>query len=147
MNSDDLSPNKNMEKTFKFSVFSNICPRFTKHEVYGEALKNHYEYMDVHNIIKRLQDIDKLKLVLFDENQRRLFETLPKPGILGKSKMSYPKKMRLESIVGLKTARVRKSSINKYKFLLNGDPLNSRILDLISPNFKKEVEKTYECSS
>lgn len=40
--------------------------------------------MGVENIIKRLQDIDKLKFVLFDKDQRKFFEQLPKPGITKK---------------------------------------------------------------
>ena len=41
--------------------------------------------MDIRNIIKRLQDIDKLKMVLFDENQRNIFEIRNNKSELGKT--------------------------------------------------------------
>ena len=35
--------------------------------------------MDIRNLIKRLQDIDKIKIILFDEKRLQEFENLPKP--------------------------------------------------------------------
>lgn len=36
------------------------------------------QYLDVKNLIRRLQEIDKLKLILLTKNQRKLFEMIPK---------------------------------------------------------------------
>lgn len=62
-------------------------------------------------MIRRLQDIDKLKLILFDEEQRKLFEAIPKPGITGNHKL-YSNFLTLESI---KPSKKRKSEINEIK--------------------------------
>lgn len=35
--------------------------------------------MDIKNLIRRLQDIDKIKIILFDEKGLQEFEKLPKP--------------------------------------------------------------------
>lgn len=63
-----------------------LCPSFFKSMEYLNAKKSINEYMDLDRIIKSLQDIDKLKLLLFDEKQLKVFEMLPKPGILGRKK-------------------------------------------------------------
>ena len=44
-------------------------------------MKSISEYMDIDKIIRRLQDVDKLKMLLLDDNQQKVFEILPKPGI------------------------------------------------------------------
>ena len=44
-------------------------------------MQNLKEYLNIRNIIRRLQDIDKLKLVLLNENQNMLFDFIPKPGV------------------------------------------------------------------
>lgn len=47
-----------------------------------ESLK---DYIDIKHIIQRLHDVDKLKMILFTEQQRQEFDNLPKPSI-GKRK-------------------------------------------------------------
>lgn len=63
----------------KFSIFQMICPTFYKNTGYYESLKNIQEYLDIRNIIRRFQEIDKLKLLLFDEKELQEFDNLPKP--------------------------------------------------------------------
>lgn len=70
---DEIIPD-NEEKTFQFSFFDIFCFKFLKNSSYKQALDNVMEYIDIKHIIKRLQDIDKLKLVLFDEKQREVFD-------------------------------------------------------------------------
>lgn len=74
-----------------------MFPNLKSNKIYFEAFKNLYEYMDIKNIIKRLQDIDKLKMILFDEKQRFAFEMLPKPGI-GKNKYEHSS-LTMEAII------------------------------------------------
>ena len=131
------------EKTFKFSVLSLVCPKFCKDKAYDEALNNLYEYMDIHNIIKRLQDVDKLKLVLLDENQRRVFDNLPKPGIIGRA-MRSKSVFTMETINKGKKQGLRRRSKAKYEFLLNGDPVNQRIFNMIEPTLKMELKQMHE---
>ena len=134
--------NKNLDNKFKFSIFSFLCPNLIKQKVYDDAFRNLYEYMDIKNIIKRLQDIDKMKLILFDEKQRKLFEILPKPGITGnlRKKTTY---LTMDSLVESKNSK-EKESFHKFGFLLNGDPVNKRMLDMIDPVIKNELDKKEE---
>lgn len=37
-------------------------------------------YLDIGSIIKKLQDVDKFKILLMNQTQRSLFELIPKPG-------------------------------------------------------------------
>jgi len=95
--------------------------------------------MDVKNIIKRMQDIDKLKLVLFDDNQRKVFEVLPKPGIMFEKKRVRSSILTVEQIKNWKTIRYNPKSCQRLEFLLNGDPMNNRMLQMIEANFNFEI--------
>lgn len=95
-------------------------------------MKSINEYMDLDRIIKRLQDVDKLKLLLLDENQLKVFEMLPKPGIQGKRKLQNMKSFTLEAMV---SSMKETNKIIDYTFLLNGDKVNKKMLELMGPNF------------
>lgn len=110
---------------------------FPKGKVYSEAFRNLYEYLDVKNIVRKLQDIDKLKLILFDEKQRSAFELLPKPGI-GKRKNNNST-LTIESIV--KPTNTSGKINLKFSQLLDGNPVNLRIYELLDPKFKNISEK------
>ena len=103
--------------------------------------------MDIRNIINRLQDVDKLKLVLLDEKQRQIFDNLPKPGIMGNSQAPIKSFLTMEMINKSKKNKIRRQSNIKYQFLFNGDPINQRMLDMLSPSFKNEMKLlTHETS-
>lgn len=95
-------------------------------------MKSINEYMDLDRIIKRLQDVDKLKLLLLDENQLKVFEMLPKPGIQGKRKLQNIKSFTLEAMI---SSMKETNKIIDYSFLLNGDKVNKKMLELMGPNF------------
>lgn len=40
--------------------------------------------MNIRNMMKRFQDLDKLKLILLTDHQKKLFEEIPKPTIIKK---------------------------------------------------------------
>lgn len=95
--------------------------------------------MDLDKIIKRLQDIDKLKIVFLDENQQKVFEMLPKPGIIGKKKhRKQEPKLSMESIISSKIKKDDKG-INDYLFLMNGEKINKKMLDLMNSSFVEEL--------
>lgn len=106
-------------------------------KIYSQALDNLYEYLDIKNIIKRLQDIDKFKMIFLDNNQREVFDILPKPGI---GKQDHRSFFTMESIVKSRKAKYRKASVHRLGFLLNGDPVNKRMYELIHPDLKEECE-------
>ena len=102
-------------------------------------MQNVNEYIDIENIIKRLQDVDKLKMVLLDENQRKVFELLPKPGFVGDDKQLTSSVHTLESItLERKKKRFPKHSL---KFLPANNPINGRIMQMLEPEVKIQIEK------
>ena len=60
---------------------------------YDKGSKSLNEYLDIIKIVKRMQDIDKLKMILLNENQLKLFETIPKPDILSDNQKKSSKKI------------------------------------------------------
>ena len=118
-----------------------ICPTITRNFVYKKALKNIYEYIGIENIIKRLQDIDKIKLILFNKEQRIFFEQLPKPGI-AKKLSNKDSSYTIDSIIKSK----RFQNINEIepfkqlKLSIDNDPINKRLFDLIET--RKSLLKT-----
>lgn len=59
------------------------------------------EKIDVANIIYRLNELEKLKLLLFDEDQLHIFEHIPKPYLVNKKAMKQEGKQDLEGIGGI----------------------------------------------
>ena len=118
-----------------------ICPTIPRNSVYKKALQNIYEYMGIENIIKRLQDIDKLKFVLFDKEQRKLFEILPKPGI-AKKLSSHDSFYTIESVV--KSKRENNSNeidaLQKLKTSVKNDPMNKRLIEMMES--RKSMKET-----
>lgn len=56
-----------LSNTTKQTLFQNISKNFL------------YEYIDLKKIINRLQDVDKLKSILFNDSQKFFFDMIPKP--------------------------------------------------------------------
>lgn len=95
--------------------------------------------MGIENIIKRLQDIDKLKFVIFDQKQRKAFEYLPKPGISLGINSQKSSTLTMESIVRSKKQKKDRETLQKFKFLLNGDPINKRMFELLDEKTKNNL--------
>ena len=95
-----------------------------------------YEYIDIRKIIKRLQDLDKLKMILLTEDQRKLFEYIPKPDVVHSvNKFSLQNINRFaKNLKNAKTSNTAMKSIDKI------DPINLRILDCLDANMKVEQE-------
>ena len=129
------------DKSFYFNPFSMIFPKLCKQKALSEALHHIYEYVDLKNIISRLQDIDKLKLVLFNDKQRDMFEMLPKPGIIGNSNM-LPSLLTIQEIS--KQNKKTQSMLTQEHFndiLLTDDNFSRRILNYSNSNMKIELEQ------
>ena len=116
-----------------FSYMSYLFPSKELRMFYQKGAKNLHEYLDIRKIIKRLQEIDKLKMILLTDEQRRLFEYIPKPDVVNSSN-----KLFLESI--LKYTKNVKQKImtgvpNNMKSLVEEDnPINKRILEFVDSN-------------
>ena len=115
-----------------FSYFSYLLPSKDKRIFYQKGAKHLHEYLDIRKIIKRLQDLDKLKMILLTENQRRLFELIPKPDVVdSKNKLSleslikYQKKKTIE-----KEGQYISKNMKKMAEDID-DPINKRIWDCL----------------
>lgn len=79
---DEENKKKGLSKFHLLRHFNFFKKQTINNKIYSMALDNLHEYLDISKIIKRLQDIDKLKLILFNDYQRELFESIPKPTFL-----------------------------------------------------------------
>ena len=84
--------------------------------------------------------MDRLKMILFDEKQRSLFEMLPKPGIMDPEKLN--KKSAFLKIPPIKS---RKSFI-QTEFTKSDDYLVKRMIKMIDPQVDM-VEKKIDDKS
>lgn len=110
-----------------------------KHKIYDEALSDLNEYLDINRIITKLQDIDKLKIILLDEKQRFIFDNIPKPGIRGESLAKCNFTMNRITMTNQKL-KFQTESSDSYAFLLNGDPVNSRLFQLLDGPSRRQIK-------
>ena len=105
---------------------------------------------DVINILKKLHEIEKLKLILLNEDQLILFNSLSKPMIYMEDEPEMVKKYEGNSalkmsnyIKNYKDIKRKTKFDNSYENVLlscNFNHLNKRLLDLVDQNienFKK----------
>jgi hypothetical protein len=80
-----IETSKKLLKLSNFEYFSHyylFCKKKTGKESQLQYTIQKLKYhLEVTNIIKKLIEVDKLKLLLFDKEQMELFEYLPKPTI------------------------------------------------------------------
>ena len=77
---------RSQEIPFKLSLWDNFKSYFKKNEKIdceikqnNSAVRNIFEHLDISYVLKKILEIEKLKILLLDENQYLLFELLPKP--------------------------------------------------------------------
>lgn len=123
----------------KFSYFTYLFPSKEVREFYEKGSKHLHEYLDIRKIIKRLQDLDKLKLILFKEDQRKLFEYIPKPNIADSThRFSIGSILKYENKV-----KTKENLANVWKLLAeDNDPMNKRILECIDQKLDYTTEVT-----
>ena len=98
-----------------------------------------HEYLDIRKIIKRLQDLDKLKTILLNENQRKLFEFIPKPDVLNNIE-SNNNSITIDFRNGKVKTKMKEQTIvpnNIIKFVQEEDPINKRIIECIDQGLKR----------
>ena len=114
--------------------------------IYSKALKNIYGYMGIENIIRRLQDVDKLKIVLFDKSQRKMFEQLPKPGIAKKQSI-FSEEFHFMVESDSPKSDQNEQNLEHFKqqnfHQENDDPLNKRLFEIMESRktFCKNLQK------
>ena len=128
---------KNLEEKRDLFEFSPL----KKNKLYSEARKSVLEYLDMKNIIKRLQDIDKLKIILFDKYQRKLFESIPKPGIGGKELRNGLSMLKMKNITGIRKYSNKEVLKTDMSYINLQKPMNQRLVDLISSIEKNQSQE------
>ena len=122
-----------------FYYCSYLFPSKDARMFYEKGAKNLHEYLDIRKIIKRLQDLDKLKMILLNDDQRKLFEHIPKPQIIDTANV-----LSMESINKYKskekTKTIKNLSNTIKSFAEDKDPVNKRILQCLdgSTNLQNE---------
>ena len=117
-----------------FSCCNYLFPSKEVRNFYQKGAKHLHEYLDIRKIIKRLQDIDKLKMVLLSENQRRLFEYIPKPDVVDSAH-----KISLDSVLKYKPNLKTRKTIKDFSqeplgnIVQENDPVDRRIFEFLDP--------------
>lgn len=136
--------------------FFNVCNRklsSRKTLNSGKEIENSekylLEYTDIKKIISRLQDIDKMKNILFDENQRMFFDLIPKPKIENLYDKNLDKRERkssfgVDNILKSKLKFANKQNLEmKYQTLKeNSSLINERIVYFV----ENSIENKLKCS-
>ena len=123
-----------------FSYFSYLFPSKDVRMFYEKGAKHLHEYLDIRKIIKRLQDLDKLKIILLNEDQRTVFEHIPKPDIV-----DFKNRISMNSINKFKTRdKMRKETKNlgsTIKCLAEDkNPISNRILECLDGRLNAQNE-------
>lgn len=98
--------------------------------------------MDIQKIIKKLQDLEKIKFLIFDDNQRKFFEDLQKPKILKMKNLKnpyYSVKNDFDFANEFEAFDKNKGESCNYSFLLEENPINQRFLKMIGPSFSNSL--------
>ena len=117
----------------QFVSFRGCFPTKQALAFYKKGAANLHEYLDIRNIIKRLQDVDKLKMVLLNENQRKMFECIPKPEVMETTKKFSVDSMRRDK----KNSKVFTKNLPNV-MIQDDDPINKRIMELFDNNQKAQ---------
>ena len=103
---------------------------------YKKGSDNLHEFLDIRNIIRRLQDIDKFKMIILNENQRKKFECIPKPDLMETIN-------RISSNSLIKSKKTRNSRITTKNFPnihIQENDLNQNIMELLDSNQKSRLK-------
>jgi hypothetical protein len=72
----------NIELDFQFWLNRIFCGKFFRNEtidLIDKARSKIREDLDIHTLLNRINDVEKIKKVVFDQNQIVLFDFFPKP--------------------------------------------------------------------
>ena len=127
-------------KPFQFLIQS------AKHEFISSAVRIYEEEMDIVKILTKLNEIEKLKLVIFNEDQRILFQALSKP-MLSLDSTTYKncdKSASMNSSFKMANLihRYKSKNKNQKQFLKSyekvqqsdNESINIRLLELVDQN-------------
>ncbi|EWS75762.1 hypothetical protein TTHERM_000109335 (macronuclear) [Tetrahymena thermophila SB210] len=125
-----------------FFKFSKICKR-RRYELLQKGVDKLYNQIDIFYLVQKLLEVEKLKRLLLNENQIKLFEFIPKPVLtLDEKKSDY-----LQDKIGLlndcekdvtqKTSEVQDAFQQIINSKTKPSKIDIRILELLDPQFKQ----------
>ncbi|CAD8125302.1 unnamed protein product [Paramecium sonneborni] len=124
------------------------CARGKKQQLISYSMNKINNSLDITYIVKKLQEIDKLKMILLSPDQIKLFDFLPKPNIdlNSNNKLSYfsilkSEQSELEKAIEAQTAfnnlaKFKDDQINQHLV----EFLDDDIIQLFRINMKKEIK-------
>ena len=121
-------------------------------EFYDLSCKYLNEYIDLKKIINRLQDIDKLKNILFNDQQRYFFDLIPKPEIFSKKNDFMKKKysFAIKNILKTKMKSITTNNLllaNYEQLKISPSQINERILNYLDDRVKEKLNILNEIGS
>ena len=106
--------------------------------LYFKSKKLLYEYTDLKSIIRRLQDIDKMKAILFTKDQKNLFDLIPKPEIDETNIGTQNKSFGIENIIkNTKKSLKEKSSMRTFNSNLS--EVDKKIIELMDESMLRKL--------
>lgn len=155
---------KNQGIPLKFSLWKSITAFFKKNNEFDNEAKQRdsavnkiKENLDISYILKKIFEIEKLKLLLLDENQYYLFELLPKPLIrkngtiqLNSNRMPLKNPGHNEVITSQDYTTQAKMIRNAYEIINSKEiknEIDERLLMIIDEDLKNLFDETVKSSN
>ncbi|KAL4432508.1 hypothetical protein ABPG74_013362 [Tetrahymena malaccensis] len=120
-----------------------ICRKKNKSQIVDYGLEKLYNHLDIYYIINKLIEFEKLKKLLLNENQIKLFEYIPKPIIsINKANSQIIQNQLNQSDTGIlyednrtiiQKAEDAQEAYNKIIKNPNRQPLDERLINLLHP--------------
>ena len=71
------------------------CYRSSGAQRYNVGRRKIFDTLSVDRLLENIRDVDRLKMMIFDETQRVIFDNLPKPDLMGPDEReNAPRKSR-----------------------------------------------------
>ena len=154
---DSLIQKKNVKNNFNMSWFEYLIFFFTKSffkntpkkQIILETEKAFMNDMDIVNIVTKLHDLEKLKVLLLNEDQLVLFKYLSKPIITAddennkQNEINFPH-IKMSCLMGSKL-RKRNKIEESYKKVFadqNSDKINRKMIELLDERVRKWEKKS-----
>ncbi|EAS03361.2 transmembrane protein, putative (macronuclear) [Tetrahymena thermophila SB210] len=128
---------------FKYYLSYIICRKKNKSQIIDYGLQKLYNHLDIYYIINKLIEFEKLKKLLLNENQIKLFEYIPKPIIsINKANQEIIQTQSNQSDTGIlyednrtiiQKAEDAQEAYNKIINNPNRQLLDERLISLLHP--------------
>ncbi|KAL4468732.1 hypothetical protein ABPG74_005235 [Tetrahymena malaccensis] len=129
-----------------FFKISNIC-RTRRQKLLQKGVDKFYSHIDIFYLIQKLLEVEKLKYLLLNENQIKLFEFIPKPLLTLKDKKNIFVSDKVGILYQQQITQDEKvnQAIEAFSHIVNSQEkiskIDIRIMELLDPKFKNYVKQ------